>query len=184
MRTVSLLLAATLVLGGCIAAGQTKEDKRRNIQNMRKEVLTDLYRINPGAAQEIRNAPGYAVFSNWNTYLIFASVGQGYGVVVDNVSGANTYMGMGAIGGGLGAGVKNYRAVYVFRQRHVMERFIDQGLSIGGQADAAAKASTDGAAVGGAVLLDGIKVYELTESGLALQATIQGTKFYRDPDLN
>jgi hypothetical protein len=32
--------------------------------------------------------------------------------------------------------------------------------------------------------MDGIKVYQLTESGIALQATIQGTKFYKDPNLN
>jgi len=184
MRTATLLLISSLILGGCVAAGQTKEDKRRHIENMRKEVLTELYRVTPGAANEIKSAPGYAVFSNWNAYLIFASVGQGYGVVVDNVSGAHTYMGMGALGGGIGAGVKDYRAVYVFSKRHIMERFVEQGLNIGGGADAAAKASTQGRAVGGELILDGIKVYQLTESGLALQATIQGTKFYKDSDLN
>ena len=184
MRLTILTLVASIVLSGCLAAGQTTEDKRRNIQNMRKEVLTDLYRVNPEAQEEIKNAPGYAVFSNWNAYLIFASVGQGYGVVVDNISGANTYMGMGAIGGGLGAGVKDYRAVYIFRQRHIMERFIDQGISFGGNADAAAKASTQGKAYGGELLMDGIKVYQLTESGIALQATVQGTKFFKDADLN
>jgi lipid-binding SYLF domain-containing protein len=184
MRIFTVALAMAVLLAGCMAAGQTKDDKRRHVENMRKEVLTDLYRIHPGASDEIKNATGYAVFSNWNAYLIFASVGQGYGVVVDNVSGAHTYMGMGAIGGGLGAGVKDYRAVYVFSKRHIMERFIEQGLNIGGNADAAAKASTQGGAVGGELLLDGIKVYQITESGLALQATIQGTKFWKDPDLN
>jgi lipid-binding SYLF domain-containing protein len=184
MRLTILTLVASIVLSGCLAAGQTTEDKRRNIQNMRKEVLTDLYRVHPEAQEEIKSAPGYAVFSNWNAYLIFASVGQGYGVVVDNVSGANTYMGMGTIGGGLGAGVKDYRAVYIFRQRHIMERFIEQGINIGGNADAAAKASTQGKAYGGELLMDGIKVYQLTESGIALQATIQGTKFFKDADLN
>jgi lipid-binding SYLF domain-containing protein len=184
MRSIVLTLITAVFLTGCLAAGDTTEDKRRNIQNMRKEVLTDLYRVHPEAQEEIRSAPGYAVFSNWNAYLIFASVGQGYGVVVDNVSGANTYMGMGALGGGIGAGVKDYRAVYIFRQRHIMERFIDQGVNIGGNADAAAKASTQGKAYGGELLMDGIKVYQLTESGIALQATVQGTKFYKDPNLN
>ena len=113
LRKVGLLMLAAL-LCGCIAAGQSKDDKRRHVENMRKEVLTELYKINSGAAKEIERAPGYAVFSNWNAYLIFASVGQGYGVVVDNVSGAHTYMQMGSIGGGLGAGVKDYRGVYIF----------------------------------------------------------------------
>lgn len=184
MRKVAILLAVAVVLAGCVAAGQTVEDKRRHIENMRKEVLTDLYEINPGAQNVISQAPGYAVFSNWNTYLIFASVGQGYGVVVDNVSGAHTYMQMGALGGGLGVGVKDFRAVYVFEKRHIMERFIEQGLNVGAQADAAAKSGGQGDAVGGELLLDGIRVYQLTESGLALQATIQGTKYWKDPELN
>jgi lipid-binding SYLF domain-containing protein len=184
MRTATILLAAAVFLGGCVAAGQTVEDKRRHVQNMRKEVLTELYRINPGAAEEIKKAAGYAVFSNWNAYIVFATMGQGYGVVVDNVSNANTYMGMGAIGGGLGLGAKNYRAVYIFEKRHIMERFVDQGLSVGGQADAAAKSGSEGDAVGGQVMIDGVKVYEITESGLALQATIQGMKFWKDGELN
>ena len=184
MRTATILLAAAVILGGCVAAGQTKEDKQRHIENMRKEVLTDLYKVNPATQNQIAQAPGYAVFSNWNTYLVFASVGQGYGVVVDNVSGAHTYMKMGSLGGGLGVGVKDFRAVYVFEKRHIMERFIEQGLNVGAQADAAAKSGGQGDAVGGELLLDGIRVYQLTESGLALQATIQGTKYWKDPELN
>ena len=119
MRAATILLAVAVILGGCVAAGQTKEDKQRHIQNMRKEVLTDLYEINPSVQQQIAQAPGYAVFSNWNAYLLFPSVGQGYGVVVDNVSGAHTYMKMGSLGGGLGVGVKDFRAVYVFEKRHI-----------------------------------------------------------------
>jgi lipid-binding SYLF domain-containing protein len=184
MRNTLLVLLCAAILTGCTAAGQTKEDKQRHVQNMRKEVLTELYRIHPDAMAEVKSAPGYAVFSNRNAYLIFASVGQGYGVVVDNVSGAYTYMGMGAVGGGLGVGVKDYRAVYIFRQRHIMEKFIEQGLNVTANADAAAKTGDQGQAVGGEVMLDGIKVYQLTEAGLALQATIQGTKFFKDPDLN
>ena len=30
----------------------------------------------------------------------------------------------------------------------------------------------------------GVKLFQLTESGLALQATIQGTKYWKDDDLN
>ena len=184
MRKVTILLAAAVLLVGCMAAGQTTEDKRRHIENMRKEVLTDLYKVNPSVQEQIAQAPGYAVFSNWNAYLVFASVGQGYGVVVDNVSGAHTYMQMGALGGGLGVGVKDFRAVYVFEKRHIMERFIEQGLNVGAQADAAAKSGGQGDAVGGELMLDGIRVYQLTESGLALQATIQGTKYFKNDDLN
>ncbi len=51
MRAATILLAVAVILGGCVAAGQTKEDKQRHVQNMRKEVLTDLYKINPSVQQ-------------------------------------------------------------------------------------------------------------------------------------
>ena len=184
MRKAILTIICAILVSGCTAAGRTKEDQQRHVQNMRKEVLGDLYRLNPGAQREVESAPGYAVFSNRNAYIVFASIGQGYGVVKDNVSGAYTYMQMGSLGGGIGLGVTDYRAVYIFQKRHIMEKFIDQGLSVGANAGATAKTGGQGEAIGGEMMLDGIKVYQLTEAGLALQATIQGTKFFRDPDLN
>jgi hypothetical protein len=39
-------------------------------------------------------------------------------------------------------------------------------------------------AVGGEILLNGITIYQLTESGLALQATVKGTKYWKDDALN
>ena len=53
-----------------------------------------------------------------------------------------------------------------------------------GQLDAAAKAKDKGDAIGGEITVDNITIYQLTESGLALQATIKGTKFWRDDALN
>jgi hypothetical protein len=50
--------------------------------------------------------------------------------------------------------------------------------------DAAAKASDKGAAVGGEILVDKVTIYQLTESGLALQATVKGTKYWKDNALN
>jgi len=33
-------------------------------------------------------------------------------------------------------------------------------------------------------MLDNVTVYQLTQSGLALQATIKGTRYWQDADLN
>lgn len=55
---------------------------------------------------------------------------------------------------------------------------------LGGQADAAAKAGDLSAAVGGEAIVDNITVYQLTQSGLALQATVKGTRYWQDADLN
>ena len=33
-------------------------------------------------------------------------------------------------------------------------------------------------------MIDGVELYQLTKNGLALQATLQGTKYWKDRDLN
>ena len=54
-------------------------------------------------------------------------------------------MRIGEVGVGLGAGVKDFRAIFVFHDNDALERCLDLGLSIGGQADAAVKAGELGA---------------------------------------
>ena len=151
---------------------------------MKSQVLKDLYKIKPYARTIVSNAPGYAVFSNANVNLIFASFGGGYGVVKDNKTGKHTYMKMGEVGVGFGLGVKDFRAVFVFHDKTTMNRFINSGWEFGGHADAAAKARDKGAAVGGEVLADNITIFQITETGLALQATVKGTKYWKDAELN
>jgi lipid-binding SYLF domain-containing protein len=184
---VSLFLAAVVAVlfAACATtSGSTPAEKRNAVQTMRQKVLSDLYRVKPDARSLIHTAPGYAVFSNANINIIFASFGGGYGVVRDNKSCRDVYMKMGEVGIGLGLGVKDFRAVFIFHDRPTMERFISSGWEFGGHADAAAKASDKGAAVGGEILVDNITIYQLTESGLALQATVKGTKYWRDDELN
>ena len=51
--------------------------------------------------------------------------------------------------------------------------------------NAAAKVKESGAAYSGAAsVADGVWVYEITKNGLALQLTLQGTKYSKDKDLN
>jgi len=181
-----LLLIVLLfsVLQACSAPGSTGGEQRNAIEKMRQEVLSDIYKLQPSVRKKVQAAPGYAVFSNVNVNLIFFSAGTGFGVTVDNSSGKKTYMKMGEAGFGLGAGIKDFRALFIFDNREVMDRFVESGWQFGGQADAAAKAGEKGAAVGGEALVDGITVYQLTETGLALQATVKGTKYWKDDALN
>jgi len=185
MKIGLCFLAIILLLSGCsTTGGNTPPTKRQAILSMREQVLSELYKVHPQARTEIASAPGYAVFSNANIYLIFISLGEGYGVAKDNKTGKDTYMKMGAAGLGLGLGIKDFRAVFIFNKRSVMEDFVNKGWEFGGQADAAAKASQQGHAVGGEATFSDITIYQLTESGLALQATVQGTKYWKDDDLN
>ena len=178
------LVLACLLAGCATTTGTTTPDKRKAILAMRDEVLSDLYKIHPQAKGEIAKAPGYAVFNNADINVIFVSFGGGHGVVTDNKASKPIFMKMGTAGGGLGLGVKDFRAVFIFHDRATLTKFINSGWEFGGHADAAAKASDKGAAVGGEALFDGITIYQLTQSGLALQATVKGTKYWKDDELN
>jgi lipid-binding SYLF domain-containing protein len=178
-------LFAVWMLSGCSTTqGKTPQEKRQAALNMRTEVLAELYKLNPDARAQIAASPGYAVFSNANVNLLFASVGGGYGVVENKRIKKSIYMKMGEAGIGLGLGVKDFRAVFIFKTQESLEAFIDNGWEFGGHVDAAAKAGDKGAAVGGEALLNGVTIYQITESGLALQATLKGTKYWKDSDLN
>ena len=184
MRRLIVMILSVLIVAGCVTTRGTPDERRAAIREMRTDVLTELYRQKSSARAELAAAPGYGVFSNANVNVILASFGGGFGVVRNNATGADTFMKMGEIGVGLGAGVKDYRLVFVFHDAQTMQHFVDKGWAFGGQADAAAKAGEQGAAVGGEAILDDVTVYQLTESGLALQATVKGTKYWKDTTLN
>ena len=178
------LVLACLLTGCATTTGTTTQDKRKAVLAMRDEVLTELYKVRPQAKAEIAKAPGYAVFNNADINVIFVSVGGGHGVVTDARASKPVFIKMGAAGIGLGLGVKDFRAVFIFHDRATLRKFIDSGWEFGGHADAAAKASDKGAGVGGEALFNGITIYQLTQSGLALQATVKGTKYWQDDELN
>ena len=126
MKIGLCFLAISLILSSCsTTGGNTPPTKRQAILSMREQVLSDLYKNHPQARTEIASAPGYAVFSNFNIYLLFVSGGGGHGVVKDNKTGKNTYMKMGEAGIGLGLGLKDFRAVFIFNKRSVMEKFVN-----------------------------------------------------------
>lgn len=175
-----LLFAAPLV-----SAKDSPDNKKEKTRRMRDTVLADLYKQKPELKARIKKAAGYyAVFSNVGINLVLASFAGGTGVVVDK-KGNETFMKMGSAGIGLGLGVKDFRGVFIFHDKGKLEKFIDQGWDFSAQADAAAKSDTKGAQAGGAGnITEGVELYQLTKNGLALQATLQGTKYWKDRDLN
>ena len=182
-RILSCCLLALLLVQPALA--DKNADKRAKIQKTRDDVLTRLYREQPDTRKEIAGAEGYAVFSNVGVNIIFFSAGGGSGMVHDNASGKDTYMSMASAGVGLGLGIKDFRAVFVFHSRKALDSFINSGWDFSGQADAAAKSADKGAEGSvAASLVNGVSVYQLTEAGLALQATLQGTKYWVNDDLN
>jgi lipid-binding SYLF domain-containing protein len=181
---VSMAIIATMA--GCGPRGNlTVEERREAIVDMETETLARLYKESPATKDKIANAAGYGTFANANVNLILASAGGGYGSVVDNSTGKRTYMKMGMGGVGLGLGVKDYRVVMIFKDKATLDKFIESGWDVGAHADAAAKAGETGAELSGeGDIRSGIEVFSMTESGLALQATIAGTKYWKDANLN
>lgn len=179
----ALVLMFSLFITACVSGGSV-EQKRSVVQDMKSKTLNDLYAEKPDVRQQISTAVGYAVFTNANVNLIFASFGGGYGLMHNSRTGKETYLKMGEVGIGLGIGVKDFRVVLVFHTDDAMQRFEDYGVALGAQADAAAQAGDQGGSVSGELTLDNITVYQMTESGLALQATLKGTKYWPDKALN
>lgn len=172
------------IVGCAMNSDEQIAEQRLSVLDMQREVLNDLYQQKPDVQAQLANSPGYAVFSNVNINLLLASFGGGYGVVKNNASGKYTYMKMGEVGIGLGLGAKDFRVIFVFHNQAALLRFITDGWAFGAQTDAAAKADNKGGAVGGEVTVDDFTIYQLTESGLALQATVKGTKYWLDDELN
>jgi len=188
-KTIFSLLTVITVLTCISGCGPSERlpiaQRQQLIHDMETETLQRLYKEAPAARDKIKKAAGYGVFANANVNIIFASAGGGYGVVVDNASGKRTYMKMALGGVGLGLGVKDYRQVLIFYSKQTLNKFIESGWEFGGHADAAAKAGQSGGELSreGALGAD-IEAYSMTESGLALQATVAGTKYWKDKDLN
>ena len=117
------------------------------------------------------------------------STANGKGIAHDNKTGKDKYMKMISAGGGFGLGVKKFSAVFVFHQQEAFQQFTEEGWNLSGQADAAATTDTDDNAQPGAEatsisLNEGVSVFQMTEKGLALQVTLQGTKYWQNEDLN
>ncbi|MHC4619151.1 MAG: lipid-binding SYLF domain-containing protein [Planctomycetota bacterium] len=152
---------------------------------MRKDTLAELYAEKPETKAKIANAPGHAAFSNVNVNLLLVSSGNGFGVVHDKAAGKDIYMKMQMIGVGFGAGVKDFRAVMIFKTPEALHAFAEKGWEWGGHADATAKSDDKGDEVGLADEVTGhVEIYNFTKSGIALQATAAGTKYWKDDELN
>lgn len=185
LRAIGSPLAVILLAAGLVSAGDSPDEKRQKTRKMADQTLQDLYKLQPTAQAAIQKSAGYAVFNNMGTNLLLVSTGRGAGIAVDSSSKKETYMKMVSAGAGLGVGVKDYRVIFVFQNDKAYTQFLDSGWSASGQSDAAAKAGEKGAAYSGAVEVSpGVWVYQITKNGLALQLTLQGTKYYKDDDLN
>jgi lipid-binding SYLF domain-containing protein len=187
---ILLFISLFMFAGVSNMQAQDKDQKkiqkqRKKIQKGKKEGLKELYKIEPSAKGKIANSYGYAVFTNTGVNLLVLSSGNGKGLLHNNSTGNETYMKMISFGAGLGIGLKSYYAIFIFENKTVFNNFLDNGWSADGQADATADAGDKGASISIAMnIAPGVTLYQIADKGLAAQATVQGTKFIADDDLN
>ena len=193
IKLILLTLAVTVLALPTRAAlfgpkGEDNEEKRAQVRKQRDEILAKLYAEQPDAKEKIQKAAGYGAFNNKNLNLFLLSSGHGYGVVVDNKTSKETFMAMGSLGGGVGLGAKDLSVVFIFKNADVMKKFVESGWQFGGEADATAKAGEKGGDAAKAAGVDTganvFEIYQMTDTGVALQATVAGTKYWKDKKLN
>ena len=188
--SLALLLSAFMLNGFWSAKSdaEVKAEHKKERSERKKSsisVLKDLYKYAPEAKKYLATSYGYATFENIGVNLVVLSAEGGKGLAHNNKTGKDTYMNMASGGVGLGLGVKDFRIVFLFENKKVYDNFINNGWEANAQADAAAKADKKGGALNAAIAVaSGMRIYKLTKNGLALQATIQGTKYWKDGDLN
>jgi lipid-binding SYLF domain-containing protein len=184
-KRVAVLLSLTLLTAVLANAKDSPDQQREKIRKMAAATMTELYGLQPASQAAVQKSAGYAVFNNMGTNLLLLSTARGAGVAVNSKTKSHTFMKMTSVGAGLGVGVKDYRVIFIFETEQALNQFMDSGWGGEVQADAAAKANKSGGAYSGATsVAPGVWVYQITKNGLALQLTLQGTKYSKNKDLN
>jgi len=185
VKMIAAILAAALLFPFALNAEDKNEKKRQKSRKMAAQTLKELYKLEPTSQAAIQKSAGYAVFDNMGTNLLLLSTARGSGIAINSNTKQETFMKMISAGAGIGLGVKDYRVIFIFENDKALGQFLDSGWSGSAQTDAAAKAGSKGGAYSGAVeVAPGVWVYQITKNGLALQLTLQGTKYYKNDDLN
>lgn len=182
---LAVLLGGTMVtMVGCTAPGENAQEKRDNIQKMQDESMAELTAKYPEVKQEISKAAGYAVLKTWTMGLIPGG-GAGYGVMVDNATGKKTYLQMGQFTLGFLIMAKDGRTLMVFNSPQAVKEFTTENWLSGGAADATFNFGEFGGNANATGYFDDrVKVYEITENGLALRAYLPLIKYSPYNQLN
>ncbi len=186
-RSVAILTLCTFAMALQAAPWDKKDpdEERKELQDARQAALSKLFREKPEAEQALKQAKGYAVFSNIGINLGLVSTQRGGGILRDNRDGEDIYYKMFSAGGGWGLGIKDFAVIFVFDTTAAIDQFENEGWDFSAQADANLESDSKGDGIETAVTaMPGTRIYQLTDAGVALQATLQGTKFWPDEDLN
>jgi len=183
-----VMMGLCLGMLSCSTTPKSKSEKdaaRDEVRTMTAQSLNQLYQKEPAAKGAVANAAGYAVFSNFGFKVLFMGGAGGKGMAVNNATKQETFMKMGEFQPGLGLGAEKYHIILIFENPAAFNKFITSGWEIGANAMAAAKDGNEGGGVAGAMTVsEGVKMYQLSETGAIVGVSITAAKYYKDDDLN
>jgi lipid-binding SYLF domain-containing protein len=187
---IIMIVMMGLCLGmiACSTTPKSKSEKdaaRDEVRTMTAQSLNQLYQKEPAAKGAVANAAGYAVFSDFGFKVLFMGGAGGKGMAVNNATKQETFMKMAEFQPGLGLGAEKYRIVLIFENPAAFNKFITSGWEVGANAMAAAKDKNEGGSAAGAMTVsEGVKMYQLSETGAIVGVSITAAKYYKDDDLN
>jgi lipid-binding SYLF domain-containing protein len=182
---VGTIVCLLLAMSVGVVSAKSVEEKRQAIREIASTTLSEVYKLQPHAKEAVDNAAGYAAFSITDTKIMFLGSGSGKGMAVDNATGQEIFMKTKDIQVGLGLGIKKYDVLFVFETKKAFSDFINSGWQFGGQATAAATDSVNGESLQGAIpVSQDVWMYQVTDKGLEISATVRGIRYLKDSKLN
>ncbi|MBQ7493143.1 MAG: hypothetical protein IJT47_01795, partial [Selenomonadaceae bacterium] len=139
----------------------------------------------PHARRVVGECYAYATLSNSGVKVLFIGSSHGRGLAYNNQTGEKVYLHMKELSAGLGIGAKEYDLIFLINTRDAWENFIAGKTRFGASAEASADGGTiEGTIEGAQYVAPGVWAFQMTPKGLALDATLNGAKIYRDKNLN
>ena len=185
MRKFFALTLLLFVFTASTVEAASVAEQRKQIDELSAKTLEKLYAKYPHARQVINECYAYATLSNSGVKVLFVGSSHGRGVAVNNQSGERVYLRMKELSAGLGLGAKEYNLIFLLNTREAWENFIAGKIRFGASAEASANDGVSGGTVEGAeYVAPGVWLFQMTTKGLALEATLKGTKIYKDKKLN
>jgi len=183
LLTALTVLLCLLTASTVLAA--TPSEQRAQINALHDRTLKNLYVRYPHAQRVINNCYAYATLSNTGIKLGLFGDAHGRGIAINNYTGERVYLRMNEQSVGLGLGAKEYDLVFLINTRDAWDNFIAGKIRFGASADASATDGVSGGAIDGAqYAAPGVWVFQMTTKGVAVEATLKGTKIYADKKLN
>jgi hypothetical protein len=160
----------------------TPEEQRAFVDSLAFGTLDRLFSTDPEIHALFDHSFGWAVFTV-RQIAAGATAGYGYGLAMRRDETERVYMKMATGGVGFSYGIGGFASelVVLLDDEAAFSRFVEQGFEV--SAEARGSVAGEGADVA-KPFSRGVSIYRATASGLRLEATLFGTRFWPDETLN